>query len=187
VFLLSLVGQGASHLTRSQLPPTAVVVFVSVLPVTILALIAVLIHLRHLDRAEADEVATQNATEAALASEQEARQSLAAEFASFRQEAARAVEGVKRETAGVRQELAEATAQAETLTRRLETAKQVRKAVPARKSAREEVAELLKEDPGISVLAASKRLKRSRDTLKPIFDELRPGGEVRQISEARHA
>jgi len=56
VFVLSLAGQASSHLTaRTQIPPAAVVVFVSVLPVIVLALIAVLVHLRHLDRAAAAE------------------------------------------------------------------------------------------------------------------------------------
>ena len=58
VFALSLVGQASSHLTaRSQVPPAVVVVLVSVLPVIMLALGAVLIHLRIKDRAEAGEAA----------------------------------------------------------------------------------------------------------------------------------
>ena len=57
VFGLSLIGQGASYLAVGRTPPAAVAVFVRLLPVTVLALLAVLVHLRHLDRAEAEQVA----------------------------------------------------------------------------------------------------------------------------------
>ena len=57
VFVLSVIGQGASHLAAHSQPPPAVVVFVATLPVTVLALLAVLVHLRHVDRAEAEQVA----------------------------------------------------------------------------------------------------------------------------------
>lgn len=57
VFGLSLIGQGASALAVGRTPPMVVVVFVRLLPVTVLALLAVLVHLRHLDRAEAQAVA----------------------------------------------------------------------------------------------------------------------------------
>lgn len=53
VFCLSLVGQGAAHLVKpGTTPPAALVVFVSSLPVLVLALIAILIHLRQADREE---------------------------------------------------------------------------------------------------------------------------------------
>jgi hypothetical protein len=55
VFVLSLAGQGFAHLYVHKMPPAAVVVFVSALPVIVLALIAVLIHKRQIDRAEAAE------------------------------------------------------------------------------------------------------------------------------------
>lgn len=55
VFLLSLVGQASSRLNVHRVPPPAVVVFVSVLPVVVLALIAFLVHYRQLDRAEGAE------------------------------------------------------------------------------------------------------------------------------------
>lgn len=53
VFVLSLIGQAAYHLAARAhaVPSAAVVVFVTALPVVVLALIAVLVHLRHLDRA----------------------------------------------------------------------------------------------------------------------------------------
>lgn len=54
VFVLSLIGQAASHLVpQGTVPPPAVVVFITSLPVIVLALIAVLVHLRQLDREEA--------------------------------------------------------------------------------------------------------------------------------------
>ena len=55
VFVLSLIGQGSAHLTAHKMPPAVVVVFVSVLPVIVLGLIAFLVHLRQIDRAEAAE------------------------------------------------------------------------------------------------------------------------------------
>jgi hypothetical protein len=56
VFLLSLTGQGSAHLVRpGTTPPAALVVFVTALPVIVLALIAVLVHLRQADREEAAE------------------------------------------------------------------------------------------------------------------------------------
>jgi hypothetical protein len=62
VFILSLTGQGAAHLLKpGQQPGPALVVFVTSLPVITLALIAVLVHLRQLDREEAEE--TQRAAE----------------------------------------------------------------------------------------------------------------------------
>lgn len=66
VFVLSLVGQGASHLIRpGARPPAVLVVFVTDLPVLVLALIAILIHLRHSDR----EVARRDARKAVEVSE----------------------------------------------------------------------------------------------------------------------
>lgn len=67
VFVLSLAGQASAHLAAHKMPPAGVVVFVSTLPVIVLALIAVLIHLRHIDRAEAAEVAQEAAGQTELA------------------------------------------------------------------------------------------------------------------------
>lgn len=56
VFALSLTGQGASHLVRpGAAPPPVLVVFVTALPVIVLALIAILIDLRQRDREDAAE------------------------------------------------------------------------------------------------------------------------------------
>ena len=70
VFILSLIGQGASRLTAHKMPPDAVVVFVSALPVIVLGLIAILIHLRQIDRAEV--AGTRAAEEATSNTEAEA-------------------------------------------------------------------------------------------------------------------
>lgn len=66
VFVMSLAGQGSAHLTAGRMPPAAVVVFVSVLPVTVLMLIAVLIHLRQKDREEAAEVGERSSVQAEM-------------------------------------------------------------------------------------------------------------------------
>jgi hypothetical protein len=51
VFVLSLTGQGAAHLVKPGTePPAPLVVFVTALPVLVLALIAILVHLRQADR-----------------------------------------------------------------------------------------------------------------------------------------
>jgi hypothetical protein len=58
VFALSLTGQGAAHLARPGVPLNSVlIVFVTNLPVIVLAASAVLMHLRHADRAEAEALA----------------------------------------------------------------------------------------------------------------------------------
>jgi hypothetical protein len=103
VFTLSLVGQGSAHLVAPGTKPSPVLVaFVTALPVIVLALIAVLVHLRQLDREEAVEVAEESALRAGLRSAEAARE--AAETA--RDEAQR--------------EAAEATAKAEALVRKLD-------------------------------------------------------------------
>src|SRR6185437_11266898 len=50
---LSLIGQGASSIAAKAQPPVWLAVFVKDLPVVVLALIAVLIHMRRLDREDA--------------------------------------------------------------------------------------------------------------------------------------
>jgi len=55
VLVLSLIGQGSSVLAAQAVPPLWLKVFVKDLPVVVLALIAFLIHVRRLDRAEAEE------------------------------------------------------------------------------------------------------------------------------------
>ena len=89
VFTLSLVGQGSAHLvTPGTKPPAALVVFITDLPVLVLALIAILIHLRQTDREEiskaerrAAEAEKQAAIERAEADERTALRAELEEFA----------------------------------------------------------------------------------------------------------
>jgi hypothetical protein len=126
VFLMSLTGQILYHeLTAAPSTPPGrrvVIAFSTSLPVIVLALIAVLIHLRHADRAEADQVAEsaelaerQAATERAEADE---RTALRAEAEASRVAREEAVADL--DTA--RAELSAAVMKAEALTRKLETA-----------------------------------------------------------------
>jgi len=69
VLALSLVGQGASVLAAHAMPPLWLAVFVKDLPVVTLALIAVLVHLRRLDREDEREAGRQAAAETAEVSE----------------------------------------------------------------------------------------------------------------------
>jgi len=107
VFILSLAGQAAAHLAAHKMPPVGVVVFVSALPVIVLALIAILVHLRHIDRAEMAEGETESAGQA--------------ELAAVRAELSEAREAAKVMQAGLdaaRAETAEAVAKAEVLARK---------------------------------------------------------------------
>jgi hypothetical protein len=116
---LSLVGQGASILAATAKPPLWLSVFVKDLPVVVLALIAVLIHLRRLDR------------EAAAATGE--RTAVQAEMDALRADLAEAVSGLT----AVSGERDEAVAKAETLARKLEaTTTQKRRAATGRKSPR---------------------------------------------------
>lgn len=97
VFVLSLTGQGAAHLVEpGTKPPAALVVFVTALPVLVLALIAVLVHLRQVDREEAEaeqEAAVRAEREAAvLRAEADERTALRAEIAGMREAHAAALD-----------------------------------------------------------------------------------------------
>ena len=158
VFVLSLAGQASSHLTaRTQIPPAAVVVFVSVLPVIVLALIAVLVHLRHLDRAEAAEAVAMTAAARELAelraqletaqTAQEAAETRAGEAESARDDAAQKAETLARKLAAqtakrARTDRADAPRSQRAGTRATE--------VPDDVSARAEALAILAAEPGIS-------------------------------------
>jgi hypothetical protein len=123
VFALSLAGQGASHLMApGKVPPDAVVVLVTAQPVLVLALIAVLVHLRQIDREEAERAGRRAEAEreriAADAAEADERTALRAEADAAR--SARDEAEADLETA--RAELSRAVAKAETLTRKLDAA-----------------------------------------------------------------
>ena len=101
VFVLSLIGQGSSYLAVGRTPPAVVVVFVRLLPVTVLALLAVLVHLRHLDRADAEAAAEEAARVAATAERAAAagdeRAALRAQLDEMRDEMSAAEEGMRAE------------------------------------------------------------------------------------------
>lgn len=172
VFVLSLAGQGFARLYVHKMPPTAVVMFVSALPVIVLALIAFLIHLRQLDRAEAAEA------EGGAAEQTE----LAAASAALRQAEA------ERDTA--RQAAADATAEAEALTRQLAaTGKQTGSGSGNRKPRKPKTTagkdapaadidiyaaalDILDKEPDISASELGRRLNRSEGRGRQIKREL---------------
>ena len=152
VFVLSLIGQAAYHLAARAhaVPSAAVVVFVTALPVVVLALIAVLVHLRHLDRAGAAEAVAATA----------AAQELAAVRAELDAERA-ALQPLRDAFAEAEAGRDEAVANAEALTRKLEAVSAQRKRKrtaqkPPAKSAQEDdlttearALTLLDEDPSL--------------------------------------
>lgn len=176
VLVLSLIGQGSSVLAAAAMPPLWLAVFVKDLPVVVLALIAVLIHLRRLDRAEsaaAEEVrvrAAQEAREAATAADE--RTVLRGEL-----EAARAaLEPLRAELETARNELGRVTAKAEAAEAKLAAASQRKKAsvsrakkdsgsprtgVPRDVDARAEALAVLASEPGISGAALGERVGRT--------------------------
>jgi len=131
VFCLSLVGQGAAHLVPPGSRPSPVlVVFVSSLPVLVLALIAILIHLRQADREAAEALARaaeRSAREAAeLRAEADERTALRAALETAREAHGADVRALReelgaalaaRETA--EQDAARAEAKAASLARKL--------------------------------------------------------------------
>lgn len=173
VFTLSLVGQGSAHLVRPGVPPPAtLVVFVSALPVIILALIAILIHLRQLDREEAEQTARREREAEAeaerLAAANDERAALRAEIETLNAAVADA-ETARREA---ERTAAAAEAKAAALTRKLEArpgAKGTRKAaakqgrtspaakVPNDVDARAEALRILDAEPGITGAELAKR------------------------------
>jgi uncharacterized membrane protein len=156
VFILSLTGQGAAHLVKpGQQPPSVLVVFVTALPVLVLALIAILVHLRQADR-EVIEARTRAAEKAAreaaqLRAEADERTALRAEvdrltvaleadlsaqreqFAGELGDARAARETAQQDLETARGELAEALRRAEALTAKMATvsAQKKRSKVPA--------------------------------------------------------
>jgi hypothetical protein len=180
VFGLSLVGQGSSYLAVGRTPPVPVVVFVRLLPVIVLALLMVLVHLRHLDRAEAEAVAEETARVAAeaerVAVASDERDVLRAQTEALRKDAVIAIEALEAELEAAvaarddaQREAEEATAKAGRLTRKLATGsgsvkgrngrtrqpvnggrKSANTQVPKDVDARAEALTLLSENPAIS-------------------------------------
>ena len=120
VFILSLTGQGAAHLVRpGQQPPPALVVFITALPVIVLALIAILVHLRQADReeaAEAERIAAEAERQAAAErAENDERAALQAEVAKLTE----AVSAAQKDRAEARAEAQKLAVKVEALTRKL--------------------------------------------------------------------
>lgn len=119
MFTLSLIGQASSHLTAHAAPPAAVRVFIGVLPVVVVACVAVLVHLRQLDRADAvqAEEAARKAerTAAAEAAAADERTVLRAQLDAARA----ALEPVQADLETARNELGRVTVKAEVLTQKL--------------------------------------------------------------------
>lgn len=109
VFALSLVGQAASHLVKpGTTPPPALIVFVTALPVLVLALIAVLIHMRQLDREDAEKSVRQDEEASEIAS-------LRADLDAARGE----LEPIREALAEAKHEAEDAKSRSETLARKL--------------------------------------------------------------------
>lgn len=115
VFVLSLIGQASEHLMAAP----AVTAFANDMPVLILALIAILVHMRHLDRAEAaaaeqaQRQAQREANEEASAADE--RAALRAELESLTTE----MEPLRKALSEAQQEAEQATARAESLAAKL--------------------------------------------------------------------
>lgn len=122
VFLLSLAGQESDHLLAAAhraAPPVWVVGFVTALPLIAVALIAVLIHLRHLDQAAAGQAA---ADARAAAAETQREVAEAAELDALRAQLEHAEEALgtaQADRAEALRAAQEATVKAEAAARKL--------------------------------------------------------------------
>lgn len=120
--VLSLVGQVAYHVLAAEhvaRPPAAVVGFVSSLPVVVLGFAAILMHLVHLDREDADRIVREAGEAARLAAEEAAaadeRTALRAELATLAAE----VEPLREALAAAQKDAGEANAKAESAAAKL--------------------------------------------------------------------
>lgn len=196
MFLLSLGGQELAHLLAAghRAPSAWVVAFVSALPLVSLALVAVLVHLRHADREAAavaqrlaGETARQAAAERAEAGElaalrreladlqaslsarlEDASASHEAEASALRSE----LEATRTALESARSETAGAIAKADALTRKLEAASAQKKRAKAAVSARPGGASAQDSDP-TNELRAVMELRADPDLRRP-----RMGGEL---------
>jgi hypothetical protein len=145
VFILSLTGQGAAHLVKpGQQPPPVLVVFVTALPVLVLALIAILVHLRQADREVIEALARKAEQDerkaAVLRAETDERARLRAELERVSADATTRLSGLQDDLTDAQQdletargELTEALRRAEALTAKLAavSAQKKRAKVPA--------------------------------------------------------
>jgi hypothetical protein len=157
---LSLIGQGSSTLAAHATPPVWLAVFVKDLPVVVLALIALLVHVRRLDRAGA---AQHLAAEEAVAADD--RAALRAEMEALRAE----LETAQGSLAAAQDEIAQAAQDRANLARKLDAANRAKdranarantprngranpraKQEPSDVDARTKALKVLSDEPGIS-------------------------------------
>ena len=119
VLALSLVGQGSSSVAAHAMPPTWLAVFVKDLPVVVLALIALLIHVRRLDREDAAEAVRRENEAACAAAEEAAAADDRATLRADLEAAHAALEAAERARDVAQQEAAQATAKADAAARKL--------------------------------------------------------------------
>ena len=131
MFTLSLIGQASSHLTAHRNPPAPVVVFMSDLPVIVVACIAVLIHLRQLDRTEAEEAGRAQREAGRQAAQASAEAGRIAELEAALATERGTLEPLRADLETARDELARVTAKAEVLAQKLA---RISGRKPARKS-----------------------------------------------------
>lgn len=173
----SLIGQGSSSVAAHSAPPLAVAVFVKDLPVVVLALIAVLIHFRRLDRSEAEEAAGLAAADALRIAEEAAaadeRASLRAKLTALSE----AMQAAQADLAAAQNEAVQAAQKNEILARKLDAATRAKKrANPAGDrganarakqmtkdvDARTKALSVLAAEPGISGAALGPRVGMSK-------------------------
>ncbi len=143
VFCGSLTGQGAAHLVKPGThPPAALILFVTDLPVIVLASIAILIHYRKADREEAAAVAEAKAAAERKAAIERAENDERAALRTRVGDLEGELSAVREALETAQREVADAVAKAETAARKLAAAtarkgagnsgrKQTRKPVPA--------------------------------------------------------
>jgi hypothetical protein len=173
---LSLVGQGASIVAAKAQPPIWLAVFVRDLPVVVLVLIAILIHMRRLDREDAAEAVRQDEKDtqiAALRAELEAaRQAPQTQLDALRGD----LETAQAALRAAQDEAAQGAQEREILARKLDAANRAKKrATPPRNGranarakqepkdvdARTEALKILSNEPDISGRALGPRVGMS--------------------------
>lgn len=178
---LSLIGQGSSTLAAHATPPLWLAVFVKDLPVVVLALIAILIHLRRLDRGEAAAAelahaeAAQEAAEEAAATDE--RTALRAELEAQREASHAELETLRDELEAAtdvlttaQNELAKAGARAESLAAKVEAMSAQRK---RKRAAQKPPAKSAQEDDLTTEMRALTEMEKDPSLRGP-----RMGGEL---------
>jgi len=185
---LSLIGQGASTVAAKSQPPVWLAVFIKDLPVVTLALIAVLIHMRRLDREDIAETAQQDGKDAEIAALRTELDTLragleAAEDARAEAERQAAASAAREEVTA--RKLAAALAAKRTVKPPPKKPEATSRVIPPEQRKRM-VRELFSKNPSISIKAVADELGWSRDTVSPILTELQNEANIRPM-ERRQA